>query len=139
PTAPALSQIPSRLLVMSVADIGNPVFVEVIRGAEAAAEEAGYTIVLLDSRENSERERQVEQFLPAVDGAVLTSPRLSDSAIRMIAKQRPVVVLNRVVPGLPSVLTDASRGSQHAAGHLGSLGHEEIVYLSGPEQSWTDG
>lgn len=139
PTAPALTNIPSRLLVMSVADIGNPVFVEVTRGAEAAAEEAGYTLLLLDSRESSERERLLEQFLPAVDGVVLTSPRLSDSAIRMIAKQRPVVVLNRVVRGLPSVLTDASRGARRAAEHLGSLGHEEVTYLAGPEESWTDG
>lgn len=139
PNAPALSLIPSRLLLMSVADIGNPVFVEVTRGAERVAEAAGYTFVLLDSRESSERERRIEQFLPAVDGVVLTSPRLPDSAIRMIAKQRPVVVLNRVVRGLPSVLTDAARGARRAAEHLGSLRHEDIVYLSGPEESWTDG
>src|SRR5699024_5626808 len=99
PTAPALSKIPTRLLVMSVADIGNPVFVEVTRGVEAAAEAAGYTVVLLDTRESSEREKLIEHFLPAVDGVILTSPRLSDSAIRMIAKQRPTIVLNRVVQG----------------------------------------
>ena len=139
PTAPALANIPTRLLAMSVADIGNPVFVEVTRGAEAAAEAAGYILVLLDSRESPERERHIEQFLPAVDGVVLTSPRLSDSAIRMIAKQRPVIVLNRVVRGLPSVLTDAARGSRRAAEHLGSLGHTEIDYLAGPAESWTDG
>lgn len=139
PTAPALTKIPTRLLVMSVADVGNPVFVEVIRGAQAAAEAAGYTMVLLDSGESHVRERMVEQFLPAVDGAVLASPRLSDSALRMIAKQRPTLVLNRIVRGLPCVLTDATRGAHRAAEHLGGLGHREIVYLSGPEDSWTDG
>lgn len=139
PTAPALTKIPTRLLVMSVADVGNPVFVETLRGAQAAAEEAGYTLVLLDSRESHVREGTVEHFLPAVDGVLLTSPRLTDSAIRMLAKQRPVVILNRVVPGLPCVLTDASRGARRAAEHLGGLGHREIVYLSGPEKSWSDG
>lgn len=124
---------------MSVADIGNPVFVETIRGAEAAAEDAGYTVVLVDVRESAERERQIEPFLPMIDGVILTSPRLSDSAVRTFAKQRPVIVLNRAVEGLPSVLTDATRGAQRALEHLADLGHDEIVYLSGPEESWTDG
>src|SRR5699024_9969250 len=121
PTAPALTKIPTRVLVMSVADVGNPVFVESLRGAQAAAEEAGYTLVLLDSRESHVREGTVEHFLPAVDGVLLTSPRLTDSAIRTLAKQRPVVILNRVVPGLPCVFTDASRGARGAAWFLGGL------------------
>lgn len=139
PTAPALANTASRLIAMSVADIGNPVFVEVIRGAEAAAEAAGYTVMLLDSRESPTRERAIEQFLPAACGFILASPRLSDSAIRMLAKQRPLVVLNRIVRGLPCVLTDASRGARRAAEHLGNLGHTHITYLGGPGQSWADG
>lgn len=101
--APALSAVPTRLLAMVVADIGNPLFVDVIRGAEAAAEAAGYTMLVVDTQESDQRERAaVENFLGAVDGLVLTSPRLSDAGIRAIAKQRPVIVLNRVVRGLPS-------------------------------------
>ncbi|MEE6282084.1 LacI family DNA-binding transcriptional regulator [Georgenia sunbinii] len=139
-TAPALATVPSRLIAMIVADIGNPVFVDIIRGAEEATDAAGYTMVLVDARESDVRERTAaEQFLPAVDGLILTSPRLADSGIRVLAKQRPVVVLNRVVRGLPSVLTDAARGVRRAAEHLGQLGHREVTYLSGPEASWTDG
>ena len=137
---PALSTVPTRLLAMVVADIGNPLFVDVIRGAEAAAEEAGYTLLLFDTQESDQRERAAaEKFLAAVDGLVLTSPRLSDAGIRAIAKQRPVVVLNRVVRGLPAVLTDGARGVRRAAEHLGQLGHEEIAYIAGPEASWADG
>jgi LacI family transcriptional regulator len=139
-SAPALATVPSRLIAMIVGDIGNPVYVDVIRGAEAACDAAGYTMVLMDAQEDHVRERRAaEQFLPAVDGLILTSPRLSDSGIRVLAKQRPLVVLNRVVRGLPSVLTDGARGARRAAEHLGQLGHREITYLSGPEASWTDG
>lgn len=139
-TAPALTTVPSRLIAMIVADIGNPVFVDIIRGAEVACAAAGYTMVLVDAQEDQARERSAaEQFLPAVDGLILTSPRLSDSGIGVLAKQRPLVVLNRVVRGLPSVLTDASRGARRAVEHLGQLGHREITYLGGPESSWTDG
>src|SRR5690606_2947645 len=95
--------------------IGNALFVDVIRGAEAAAEAAGYTMLVVDTQESDQRERAaVENFLGAVDGLVLTSPRLSDAGIRAIAKQRPVIVLNRVVRGLPSVLTDGARGVRRA-------------------------
>lgn len=138
--APALSSVPSRLLAMVVADIGNPLFVDVIRGAEVAAESAGYTMLLVDAQESDVRERDAaEKFLGAVEGLVLTSPRLSDAGIRAIAKQRPVVVLNRVVHGLPSVLTDGARGVRRGAEHLGQLGHREITYVAGPEASWADG
>ncbi|QGH69499.1 LacI family DNA-binding transcriptional regulator [Pseudactinotalea sp. HY158] len=137
--APTLPHAPSRRLAMLVADIANPVFVEVIRGAEAAAEAADHSLVLIDTRESSVRERLVEPLLPMLDGLLLTSPRLSDSGIRMLAKQRPVVVLNRIVQGLPSVLTDSARGARRAVEHLGALGHEEVTYLAGPEASWTDG
>lgn len=139
-SAPALATTSSKLIAMIVADIGNPVFVDVIRGAEAACEVAGYTMVLVNAQESASRERRAaEQFLSAVDGLILTSPRLSDSGIRVLAKQRPVIVLNRVVRGLPSVLTDAARGARRAVEHLGQLGHSKITYLGGPEASWTDG
>lgn len=138
--APALVHAPTRLIAMVVADISNPVFQDVIRGAEAACEVAGYTMLLVNGQESATRERHAaEQLLSTVDGLILTSPRLSDSGIRVLAKQRPVIVLNRIVRGLPSVLTDASRGARRAVEHLGQLGHRTITYLGGPEASWTDG
>lgn len=139
-TAPAPASISSKLIAMIVADIGNPVFIDVVRGAESACEAAGYTMLLVNGQESATRERRAAaELLSVVDGLILTSPRLSDSGIRVLAKQRPVVILNRMVSGLPSVLTDASRGARRAVEHLGQLGHQKITYLSGPEASWTDG
>ncbi|MGB3953786.1 MAG: LacI family DNA-binding transcriptional regulator [Brooklawnia sp.] len=138
--APALNHLQTRLLAMVVADIGNPVFVDVFRGAEEAAEAAGYTLLLCDTQESQARERSaVDTFLPAVEGLVLASPRLPDSGIRAIAKQRPIMVLNRIVTGVPSVLTDGAGGVWRAAEHLHDLDHREISYIAGPPTSWTDG
>jgi DNA-binding LacI/PurR family transcriptional regulator len=138
--APALNHLKTRLLAMVVADIGNPVFVDVFRGAEKTAESAGYTLLLYDTQESQARERSaVDTFLPAVEGLVLASPRLSDSGIRAIAKQRPIMVLNRIVTGVPSVLADGAGGVWRAAEHLRDLGHREITYIAGPPASWADG
>lgn len=75
----------------------------------------------------------------SVEGVVLASPRMSDSAIRTIAKQVPTIVLNRAVPDVPSVVTDVQGGVRRAVHHLSSRGHRSITYLAGPEASWTDG
>lgn len=130
----------TRLLGVVVADITNPLFAQVVRGAEQAAAELGYTLLISDAQESEERERAaLDRLLGSVEGILLTSPRMSETGIRAVAKQRPTVVLNRIVRGLPSVLTDSARGTRRAAEHLGSLGHERITYLAGPVASWADG
>lgn len=129
----------SQLLAMVVSDIRNPVFTDLIRGADTAAEAAGYTLVVFDSRESMARERAFERYLNAVDGVMLTSPRLPAAGIRMLAKQRPLVVLNRIVGDLPCVLTDGAEGARYAVEHLHALGHTDVAYVAGPAASWTDG
>ncbi len=137
---PVLQEHTSRLVAMLVADSGNPVFTAVTRGAAEAAEEAGYTLITVDTAESDQRERtSAERLAPAVEGLILTSPRLSNSGIRSIAKHRPVVILNREVAGIPSVLTDGRTGAIEAAKYLAGLGHRSILYVSGPETSWANG
>ena len=64
---------------------------------------------------------------------------MSDSAIRMIAKQKPLVLLNRQISETSCIVTDNPRGSRRAVEHLGSLGHDTITYVAGPEASWAEG
>src|SRR5699024_2327554 len=47
--------------------------------------------------------------------------RISDSAVRQVAKVKPVVVVNRVVPGVSSVVLDMGRGAYHTVEHLAEL------------------
>lgn len=129
----------SQLLAMLVSDIRNPVFTDLIRGADTAAEAAGYTLVAFDSRESMARERAFERYLSVFDGIMLASPRLPAAGIQMLAKQRAVVVLNRVVGDLPCVLTDNSEGARRAVEHLHDLGHTDVTYVAGPAASWNDG
>jgi LacI family transcriptional regulator len=140
PQARALSTRTTSMIAVLLADIANPVFAELVRGAEEAAAEAGYAMVLADTRESAGREREVlDKILPAVDGVVLASPRMSDTAVRQVAKVKPTVVLNREVGGLPSVVVDNPRGMRRAAEHLAGLGHGHVTYLAGPEAAWPDG
>lgn len=140
PPARALPDRRTSMITLAISDITNPFYFEIIRGAQAAAEQAGYTMLLADAHESDRFEREaLERAVPTVDGIVLASTRMSDSAITMIAKQRPMVVLNRAVADVPSVVTDAPGGMRQAIEHLAALGHREVTYVAGPSASWTDG
>lgn len=137
---PGLTTTRTRTLALVVTDITNPFYAEIIRGAHAAAADLGYTIRISHTQEDARIERDwIEHELSSVEGVVLASSRMSDSTIRTLAKQRPVVVLNRRLPEVPCVLIDNARGMRRAMEHLGELGHSCVTYVSGPEASWTDG
>jgi DNA-binding LacI/PurR family transcriptional regulator len=137
---PGLPGTRTRSLALVVTDITNPFYSEVIRGAHEAAGTAGYTILLSHTQEDAQLERDwTERELASVDGVLLASSRMSDSAIRMVAKQKPMVLLNRRIPEVPCVITDNPRGARRAVEHLAELGHTTITYLAGPENSWADG
>ena len=140
PLARALPTGKTSLLALVVSDVTNPFYFEIIRGAELAANEADYTLLVADVHESATAERKaLERALPLVEGVVLGTSRMSDSAIRVMAQQRPTVVLNRVLTGIPSVITDNARGTRRAMEHLERLEHRSIGYVAGPEASWADG
>jgi DNA-binding LacI/PurR family transcriptional regulator len=140
PLARALSTSHTQMIALAISDVTNPFYAELISGAQAAANEHDYTVVLIDARESRVLEREaLERILPVVDGVVIGSSRVSDSTLQMVAKQKPMIVLNRHLVGIPSVVTDNARGVRRAVEHLGELGHEHLTYVAGPEASWADG
>jgi len=123
-----------------VADVTNPFYGDIIKGAYEAAREAGYQLILTHTNESPEVEREtIEHELAQVDGIVIASSRMSDAALRMVAKQKAVVLLNRTIPEANCVINDSERGIRLAAEHLAGLGHDRIHYVAGPETSWSDG
>lgn len=140
PLARALPTGRTSMIAVMISDVTNPFYFEIIRGCQAAAAEAGYTMLLADAQESDVLEREaLDRAIPTVEGIVLASSRMSDSAIRMAAKQRPMIVLNRAVADVPSLVTDNPNGARRAAEHLANLGHRAITYVAGPEASWADG
>ena len=137
PHARALLSGRHHTVGMVVSDITNPHYFELIRGAELRAKMSEYTLVLVNAEESPRIEYdQVQRLVPAVDGFVLAASRLPDENLLQIAGQRPLVLMNRQVPDLPSVVLDHGQGCRQIVEHLASLGHEHVVYLAGPPASW---
>lgn len=130
----------SKMLGIALTDITNPFFFSIIRGAEHVAVTEGYSILLIDAEESDELERRLfDRTMPLIDGMIIAASRLSDQALRTVSKATPTVSLNRLVAGLPSVITDNARGMRRALEHLAELGHRRVAYVSGPTASWADG
>ncbi|MFD4421805.1 LacI family DNA-binding transcriptional regulator [Agromyces sp. NPDC058484] len=137
PMARALQTGRTRMLGLVVADITNPVVFDIVRGAEAEAAAAGYTLVIAESQESSLNEAEaVERLLPSVDGLVLATTRMAADSIDEVAQRKPVVLINRALDGVESVLPDVETGVEEILDHLASLGHRSVAYLAGPSTSW---
>src|SRR4051812_22597962 len=127
------------MLAVLVPDITNPHHFGLLRGAEAQARAAGSTLVIADTQEEAELElAHLDRLGSALDGVVLGASRLDEEALRELAGRLPVVLFNRRVDGLPSVVTDSVDGSRQIVEHLVALGHRSIAYLAGPGASWSD-
>jgi DNA-binding LacI/PurR family transcriptional regulator len=139
PMARALPTGRTGTIALVVSDITNPVYFDLIRGAERVTAAHGLTLVFSESQESVEQELQVARRLQtATDGLILVASRLADEEVRRLANMKPVVLVNRLVPGIPSVTPSLESGLRAAVDHLTELGHRSIAYLAGPTTSWTN-
>jgi LacI family transcriptional regulator len=137
PFARALPTGKTKMIALMVADITNPVFFKVVRGAEKVAAEHGYTLVVAESFESSKVEAEsLQRILPTVDGVIFGTTRLADAEIYEANREKPVVLINRLVEGVADVVPDNEPGIAEAIAHLAGLGHKHIGFLGGPTASW---
>ena len=126
-----------------VPDLANPYFPDVLKAVSAVARANGRRVMVMESNEDPSIEHEiVEDLMRSCDGVLLCSPRMDRTElVELAARGRPLVLFNRVVPGLavPSIAVDSFGGMTLLCGHLAQLGHQRIAYLAGPQASWANG
>ncbi|MGS1076927.1 LacI family DNA-binding transcriptional regulator [Pseudoxanthomonas beigongshangi] len=132
------TQRSSKILV-TVPDIANPFFAQILQGAEEAAQAADYAVLLGDTQHQPDREERYAQMLPRneADGLIVLGHRLPPTAqeiVRQLGATAPVVNGSEFDPalGIPSVHIDNAAASRTAMEHLYGLGHERIAVVGGP-------
>lgn len=126
-------------LCMLVPLMDHPALPEMIRGAEQAAREAGYLLVLSHAADDaalvSQHLRLVQQN--RVDGLLVATSYLRDTVISELQYLgTPCVFVNRrPANGGNYVLTDDEAAARTAVRHLLELGHRRIAHLAGPLQT----
>ncbi|MBT1162660.1 MULTISPECIES: LacI family DNA-binding transcriptional regulator [Bifidobacterium] len=130
---------PSGLIAAFVADLRNPLFSDLAHSIQHECLRNGYGLMIVDTEEGNVLERKLASLtLPHADGFVFLSSRVSDATIRKVAQTKPVLMVNRTVRGIQSVIADCTKGIGEAVDLLAGLGHREITYLAGPEASWSE-
>jgi LacI family transcriptional regulator len=121
-----------------VADIANPFFPPLIKAAESQARRHDHHIFVADTNEDAVvEEHLVRALAKQVDGVLLCSPRMTNSLIEQLSREVPLVVVNRQIDGLPTVVMDVAQGTRDALDHLAGLGHTSVALVTGPRGSWT--
>ena len=126
--AQALRLGTSRAVALLVPDITNPFFSRVLRGAQRAAQAAGYTVALVDTPNDRRWEEQSFETLRAgpVDGYLL----FEVSPPEALGPDPNVVLMEAEAPRRPSVRFDSEGGAAAAFRHLVELGHRRIGHLA---------
>lgn len=126
--ARSLVQNRSYAIGVIVPDLGNPFFAEVISGAERVVSEAGYAVLLCETRETA-RERHIQALLERqVDGIMMDAIGASSVADEMLSGVN-VVLIDEPGDRWPGVASDAIGAGRLAAEHLLGLGHRRFGFL----------
>lgn len=134
PVARSLARGRTGNLGIVVPDIANSFSAVVTKSVHHEARREGYALFVAGADEQPlDEERLARAMVPQVDGLLLVSPLLPDATLLDLAERVPVVVTNRVLDGVPAVVTQASQATEDAVEHLHALGHREIAYLAGPD------
>ncbi len=124
-------------LAFAVADVGNPVYVEMMRGAEAETRARGYRLLVSST---GGRTSDVLGLLDGLDhgyadGLVLSPVRVDPPLVAALRELRlPTVVIGTVPEDLAVdiVRADSHGGVGLALDHLGAQGRRRVAFVNGP-------
>ncbi|MBD2864232.1 LacI family DNA-binding transcriptional regulator [Paenibacillus oceani] len=129
----------SRTVVMVLPSMSNPYFSEIARGAQAAAYDKGYNIIIgtieskrwiLDTYINMLKTNLAE-------GIVFVSSSVSKELLETLVDEYSVVLCTEYYPGINAacVAIDNKKAGYEAARELIRRGHTHIAYIAGSSAS----
>jgi LacI family transcriptional regulator, galactose operon repressor len=129
----------TRQLTFAMPDIGNPVYVAMVRAIQAVTKAAGYRLLLHSTDAVAEDEIAVLRSLGdrTSDGLIICPIRITEDHVRALttaAGRGPVVVIGSLPAGVPvdSVRADSVAGAAIAVRHLHATGRRRIAFINGP-------
>lgn len=122
-----------------VPDVTNPIYAEILHGAEERARRADHAILLGSAEDLVATGRLYTDLVRSgrIDGVLLQRMNdVDDATLRGLlegSRQLPTVLMNSRLPDVPgSVILDDAAGARTATEHLLAAGHRRIAHLGGP-------
>jgi LacI family transcriptional regulator len=124
-------------LTLAVADVGNPVYVTMMRAVESVVSAAGYRLVVTTTGQDVVDEVALVRGMARgyADGLVISPLRVDDDLIKSIREcEVPVVVAGNVPAnaGVDTVRANSPKGMALAVEHLLAAGRDRIAFVNGP-------
>ncbi|MEU4607277.1 LacI family DNA-binding transcriptional regulator [Kribbella sp. NPDC023972] len=124
-------------LTLAVADVGNPVYVTMMRAVEEVVSAAGYRLVVTTTGPDVVDEVALVRGMARgyADGLVISPLRVDEDLIKSIREcEVPVVVAGNVPAkaGVDTVRANSPKGIMLAVDHLVARGRRRIAFLNGP-------
>jgi DNA-binding LacI/PurR family transcriptional regulator len=117
-----------------IADVANPWFGQLVGGVESVLGPAGLSVILANTSNSVEREREAVQTLlqKQVDALVVASSAMDVGHLQpAVARGTPIVLVDAAVPGLDvdTVTIDNHAAARMAVEHLLDLGHRDVAIV----------
>ncbi|MDG2403561.1 MAG: LacI family DNA-binding transcriptional regulator [Paracoccaceae bacterium] len=120
-------------VAISIPDISNPFYPEMVRGAQEALATNGYNLMMFNNNWDAKTEtNHLEAMQRHMIDGILLSHTQADLDLNMLSPT-PIVILGRGLdyPEFPSVGNDSVGGTKLALDRLFELGHRRIGLISG--------
>ncbi|MCC5908843.1 MAG: LacI family DNA-binding transcriptional regulator [Clostridiaceae bacterium] len=126
----------SSTIALLIPNILNPLYPQIAKGVEDVAHQKGYNILLCNTEENKEKERDYLDMLieKRVGGFILTSSQLENKDLQKIKNQNvPFVMVGRNIEDIDAnmVFTDYYMGAYQITQHLIEVGYSKIAHITG--------
>ncbi len=126
----------TKMIGLLIADVENSFYSVIAKNVESVAKKAGYHVVLCNSNDDPDEEKEYLSLLETIqiDGLILTPTAPNRRALeRLCQKGIAIVQIDRMVEGLraDTILVDNEAGAASAVNHLIEAGHTRIGILSG--------
>lgn len=126
----------TQTLGILIPDMDNDLFMRIVRRINDAVYPMGYSLLVMDSRGNPERERQIFRTMQElrVDGLILFATSGTASLLQAFEHPIPSVVIDRLLPAspVPQVSVDHYQGARQAVDLLLKECQYPPAILTGP-------
>ncbi|WP_433328007.1 LacI family DNA-binding transcriptional regulator [Spirillospora sp. CA-294931] len=132
----------TTVLGVIISDITNPFFTSMVRGAEDAASQMGYSVVLANADEDLDKERRYLEVAAAeqMAGVLLSPASATKTRIDLLTTRGiPVVTIDRQLKGaqVDRVVVNNHRAAKEATLHLVEQGCRRIGFVAGRSDTTT--
>ncbi len=140
-TARSLRLGGSRMIGLVVTNLANPFYSRLALGVQEVAAEEGMRVLLSNTAEQLERERELVEDLVShrVEGMIVVPAASRQEHLARAMEALPMVLAARPPEGMDTdcVLVDDFHGAREATARLLDAGHRDIGFLGNPPTLYT--